>query len=231
MKAENDSSKVVVQTTPEPLEIDLKKTAVIMVDMQNAFISKGGMFDLNGIDISQFQKLIDPCARITSAARSKGVKVIHIRMAYNPDLSNIGSPDSPHWYKTSSVRIIREKPEMREKGLVDGTWGADVIAPMEPKDGDIIINKQTYNGFFGTNLDLTLKTHGIKYLIFIGGACNVCLGTTLTAAFFNGYFSTIVSDATYHSGPEYILKASLFSIEKHFGWVTDSEKLLDALSE
>lgn len=230
MKTKNDVQMLTIEAGPEPIEIELQRTAIIVVDMQNAFISKGGMFEIIGIDISVFQKLITPCSRIIEAARSRACKVIYIRMAYNPDLSDVGSPSTPNWYKTPSVRMIRENPELREKGLIDGSWGADIIPQLRPQDGDIIIRKQRYSGFFGTNLDLTLKSHGIKYLIFIGGACNVCLGTTLTDAFFNGYFSILVSDSTYHSGPDFCLTASVYTIENFFGWVADSEAVLKALS-
>jgi len=231
MKTEKGSEMLVIEAKPEPIEIDLQRAAIIVVDMQNAFISKGGMFDVSGIDVSAFQKFIEPCSRVIDAGRSRGCKVIYIKMAYNPDLSGIGSPSSPNWYKTLSVRFIREHPELKEKGLIDGTWGSEVVAQLKPQDGDIILNKLRYSAFVGTNLDIILKTYSIKYLAFVGGACNVCLGTTLTDALFCDYFPILVSDATFHAGPDYCREAALYTVENFFGWVTDSEEFVKALGK
>ena len=63
---------------PEPIDIDLQRTAVVVVDMQNAFISKGGMFDLRGFDVTPNQKIIEPIKKVCDAARNNGVKVIYI---------------------------------------------------------------------------------------------------------------------------------------------------------
>lgn len=229
MKGEKGSATLVIEAKPQPIEIELERTAIIAVDMQNAFMSKGGMFELSGVDVSAFQRVIEPCSRVINVARSRGCKVIYILMAYNPNLSDIGTPELPNWHKTLSVRLIREHPELKEKGAIDGTWGSDIIAQLKPQQGDIIVKKQRYSGFVGTNLDIILKTHRIKYLVFVGGACNVCLGTTLTDAFFHDYFPILVSDATFCSGPDYCLKATLHNVENFFGWVTESEQFVKAL--
>jgi nicotinamidase-related amidase len=69
-------------------------TAVIVVDMQNDFASKGGMFDRAGIDISGIQEAVDPTAKVLAAARKLGIKIIYLKMGYKPELSDLGAPNS-----------------------------------------------------------------------------------------------------------------------------------------
>src|SRR5512135_903476 len=101
---------MIVPADPEPVTIDLPKTAVIVVDMQNAFVSKGGYFDLLGYDLSTVQKIIEPCKKIISIARGKGTKIVYLQMGYSPDLSNAGSPVSPNWFKSRGLKMIHQHP-------------------------------------------------------------------------------------------------------------------------
>jgi ureidoacrylate peracid hydrolase len=110
-----------------------------------------------------------------------------------------------------------------------GTWGAEIIDELKPRAEDITIKKQRYDGFFGTNLDLTLRTLGIKYLFFIGTATNICVESTIRHAFFLDYFPILVSDAVSHLGPGITQQAAIFNIQSTFGWVTTSDNVLHAI--
>ena len=90
------------------MEIDLQRTAVIVIDMQHTFVSKGGKFDLRGEDISKTQTIIEPIKRITSTARAKGIHVIYVAHHHSPDFHDSGGPDSPNWYK-STITDYRER--------------------------------------------------------------------------------------------------------------------------
>jgi ureidoacrylate peracid hydrolase len=79
---------------PEAIMLDPAMTAVIVVDMQNDFGSKGGMFDRAGIDISGIQKAVGPTVKVLAAARKLGIKIIYLKMGYKPDLSDLGAPNS-----------------------------------------------------------------------------------------------------------------------------------------
>jgi hypothetical protein len=81
---------------PEPIAIDTAKTAVIVVDMQNDFGTKGGLLDLAGIDISGIRKAIDPTATVLASARQAGLKIIYLKMGFRPDLSDLGPEGSPN---------------------------------------------------------------------------------------------------------------------------------------
>src|SRR5438128_1165308 len=113
---------VTLATRPQPLDIDLRKTALVVVDMQNAFASKGGMFDLAGFDISGALPAIETHRRLLPAARQAGIKVIYLQMTYKPDLSDGGDPTSPNYQKELGLRMMRARPELRGKLLVENTW-------------------------------------------------------------------------------------------------------------
>ena len=229
MKKDGGMSEILIPAEPEPIHMDLLKTAVIVVDMQNAFVSKGGYFDLLGYDLSAVQKIIEPCRRIIGIARKMGSKIVYLQMGYSPDLSNAGSPDSPNWFKSKGLRMIRQHPELKEKLYLYGTWGGDIIEELKPRQGDVIIKKQKHDGFIETDLDITLKSLKIKHLVFVGTATNICVESTLRHAFSSGYFSILVSDAVSPIGPSLTQEATLFNVKSTFGWVTISENLLGAL--
>jgi ureidoacrylate peracid hydrolase len=224
-----DGKYMIVQAEPEPIEIDVLKTAVIIIDMQNTFVRRGGLFDLAGFDISATEKIIKPCQEIASTAREKGIKVIYTQMGYSPDLSDSGGPDSPLWHKSRGLPLLRQRPELKDKLYIYGTWGADIIEELEPKPGDIVIRKQKHDGFIGTNLDIVLGTYGVKYLVFIGTATNICVESTLRHAFFLQYFPILVSDAVSQMGPTSTQEATIFNVRSIFGWVTTTKKLLKAI--
>lgn len=221
--------EIIIPAEPEPISTDLLKTAVIVVDMQNAFVSKGGYFDLAGYDLSPTQKIIEPCKKIISIVREKGCKIVYLQMGVSPDFSDTGSPNSPNWFKSQGLRMIREHPELKEKLYVYGTWGTDIIKELEPQQRDILVKKQKHDGFIGTNLDIILGSLEIRYLIFVGTATNICVESTLRHAFSSGYFSILVSDAVSQIGPILTQEATLFNVKSTFGWVTTSENLLGAM--
>jgi len=218
-----------VQAEPEAIEIDISKTAVLVVDMQNAFVRRGGYLDLIGFDISATEKIIEPCREIVRAAREKGIKIIYLQMGYSPDLSDSGGPNSPAWYKSRGLTLIRQRPELKDKLYIYGTWGANIIEELEPQQGDIVIRKQKYDGFIGTNLDIVLRTYGVKHLLFMGTATNICVESTLRHAFSLQYFPILVSDAVSQMGPSSTQEATILNVRSTFGWVTTSENLLKAI--
>lgn len=220
---------VLLQAEPEPLNIDLARSAVVVVDMQNAFVSKGGMFDLWGYDISGCQRIIEPIKEITSTAQAKGIKVIYIAHRYSLDLREMGGPDSSHWHKSAKIVDYYEHPEWRDKLIIRSTWGADIIEELKPQEGDIVVEKPRFSAFFGTNLDIILKTFEIKYLVFVGVATNICVEASIRDAAYLDYFPILVSDATANTGPPFMQEATIFNVKHVYGWVTTTENIIKAL--
>jgi len=220
---------VMLETEPKPLEIDLQRTAVIVIDMQNAFVSKDGMLDLMGLDISPSLKAVETIGRITSSARARGIKVTYIAHVYSPDYKDSGGSDSPNWYKESSLHLGRDHPDWRDKLLFRGTWGSQIVEKLKPKKEDIFVEKRRYSAFWGTDLDIILKTLNIKFLVFTGVATNICVETSIRDSFNLGYFPILVSDGTAQAGEPFIQEATIYNIKLCFGWVTTTEKLIKAL--
>jgi len=218
-----------IEAQPDPIRGDILQTAILVVDMQNAFVRKGGYFDLVGHDISATQRIVEPCQKIINAAREKSIKIIYLQMGYSPDLSDKGPPESPYAYKAKVPILLRERPELKDKLYIYGTWGAQIIEELKPHQEDIVIKKQRYDGFVGTNLDIILRTLGIKYLIFVGTATNVCVESTLRRSFFLDYFPILISDAVSQKGPRMMQEATILNVQSTFGWVTDSIRLIKAI--
>ena len=104
---------VTLTTRPNQIDIDFEKTALVVVDMQNAFASKGGMFDLAGLDISGADKIVGVNRRLLDASRKANVKVIYLQMTYKPDLSDAGDPTSPNYHKELGMIMMRDRPELK----------------------------------------------------------------------------------------------------------------------
>src|SRR5205085_10705523 len=92
--SDSNPGSVRLGAKPESIAIDPAQTSVIVVDMENDFVSKGGMFDRAGVDISGAQKAIAPTAKVLAAARRTGLKIIYLKMGYRADLSDLGAADS-----------------------------------------------------------------------------------------------------------------------------------------
>jgi len=223
------TGKIVTEAQPEPIEIDFTKTVILVVDMQNAFVSDGGYFDATGIDISASKKIIQPCADLIAAARPRRVKIIYLKMGFNLDPAHLPQPQAPRFLKTKTPLLLQQHPELKNKLYICGTWGAEIIDALKPRPEDIVMWKYRHDGFIETNLDKTLKKMGIKFLLFVGTATNICVESTLRHAFFLDYFNLLVSDAVSPMGPGITQEATLMNVQSTFGWVTHSKNLLHAL--
>jgi nicotinamidase-related amidase len=162
------SQVITLAAQPEPVTIELAKTAVIVVDMQNDFGAAGGMFDRAGIDISLIQKAIGPTAKVLASARQAGIKIVYLKMAFQPDLSDLGSPDSPNRVRHLGFGVgqtVRAPNGTDSRLLIRDTWGTDIVSELAPQAGDLVIYKHRFSGFYQTDLDAILMELGVRYLI------------------------------------------------------------------
>jgi ureidoacrylate peracid hydrolase len=224
------SRRVTVNADPQPIVVDLARTAVLVVDMQNTFVHKGGYFDLVGLDITPIQGMIEPCKKIINAARATGIRIIYLQMGCSPDLSDKGPLDSPSSIKSRVLSMMKEHPEWKDKFYIYGTWGAEIIEELEPCEGDIVVKKQKHDGFIGTNLDIILRTLAAKFLFFVGIATNICVESTLRHAFSLDYFPVLISDAVSPMGSNITQEATILNVQSTFGWVAHTEDLLNAIN-
>jgi ureidoacrylate peracid hydrolase len=222
--------KVKLSARPEPITLDTDKTALVVVDIQNSFCKKGGVFDYIGaLDVTKVKRVIDNNKKIIEACRRKGIKVVYLRMGYRPDLSNAGGRESPNYYKELGLVAMRRHPELSGKFLITGTRDWEIIDELKPQPGDIIVDKHRYSGFVGTELDTILRTYNTKYLLFAGFATNVCIESTLRDAYFREYFPILINDACGNIGPEFTQEATIWNVTQIFGWVALSRDLVKIL--
>jgi ureidoacrylate peracid hydrolase len=221
---------VTFNARPEPVDVDLAHSAVVVVDMQNAFASKGGLLDLAGYDVSEpAAAVVSTIRSILQAARRKGVQIVYLQTGYKPDLSNGGGDASPNPRKETALCLMRARPELRGKLLVEGTWDFQIADELKPEPSDLVVLKTRYSGFAGTTLDSNLRVRGIRYLFFVGIATNVCVESTLRDAYFNEYWPILVTDGALQAGPPAAHEATIFNVESFFGWTVTAEQLRDQL--
>ena len=225
----DDPSARLLQAAPEPMLIRPSETALIIVDMQNAYASPGGYLDIAGFDISGAAPAILRIDEAARAARAVGMLVIFFQNGWDKDYVEAGGPGSPNWHKSNALKTMRKRPELMGTLLAKGGWDYELVEALPPQPGDIVVPKPRYSAFFNTNLDSILRARGIRTLVFTGVATNVCVESTLRDGFFLEYFGVVLHDATHHAGPDFIQKASLFNIENFFGWVSSTEEFTKAL--
>lgn len=227
---------VTLDAKPEPIRFDTARTAVIVVDMQNDFGSKGGMFDRAGIDISGIQKAVAPTAKVLASARRAGVKVIYLKMGYRPDLSDLGAPDSVN--RTRHLRLgvgqtVRAPDGRGSRILIRDTWNTDIVTELKPQAGDDILYKTRFSGFYETDLDARLKKAGIRHLIFTGCTTSICVDSTVRDAMFRDYLPILLADCMSepigYGLPRSNHDASLLATEVLLGWVSGSAQFVKAL--
>src|SRR6266576_2514818 len=180
---------------PEALDVDFAKSAIVLVDMQNAFASKGGMLDIAGADLADAPRVVRTIRDVIGTARSAGVPVVHLRMAYKADLSDAGGARSPNCHKELAMHMMRARPEYKGKLLTEGTWDAAIVDDLTPQSGDLVITT------------------------------NVCVESTLRDAYFLDYWPILLSDGTMPAGGPSVFEATLFNVESFFGWTVTSEEL------
>jgi nicotinamidase-related amidase len=144
--------------------------ALLVIDMLNDFVQKGAP-----LEVPQTRKILPALQRRVKEARRAGIPVIYVCDAHAPDdpeFSLMGWP--PH--------------------AVKGTEGAQVVAELAPQKEEKVIGKTSYSGFFGTELDDTLKRLGVKELVLTGCVTNICILYTAADAVMRGYRVHVPAD-------------------------------------
>ncbi|MBN8872315.1 MAG: pyrimidine utilization protein B [Rhodospirillales bacterium] len=221
---------VTLPARPEPITLRASETALIVVDMQNAYATKGGYLDLAGFDVSGAEAAIARIGETIAIARKAGLQVVFFQNGWDRDYVEAGGPGSPNWHKSNALKTMRKRPELQGTLLAKGGWDYALVDALQPQPGDLVVPKPRYSAFFNTALDSMLRARGIRTLVFTGIATNVCVESTLRDGFFLEYFGILLHEATHHAGPAYIQDATLFNVETFFGWVASVEDFRACLS-
>jgi ureidoacrylate peracid hydrolase len=228
---------LIVDAKPELINIEASKTALLVIDMQNDFGSPGGMFDRAGLDISMIQATVQPTSKVLAAARSTGIPIVYLKMGFRPDLSDLGTVDSPNRTRHLHFGVGQKvfAPDGTEgRILIRDTWNTDIVSELKPTTEDRIVYKHRFSGFFETELDAVLKRLGIKYLVITGCTTSVCVESTVRDAMFRDYSCVLLEDCMGepigNGLPRSNHEASLLTMQILFGWVSSSDEFVKALS-
>jgi ureidoacrylate peracid hydrolase len=224
------AAPLVLPARPEPVAFAPSQTALIVVDMQNAYASLGGYVDSAGFDISGAQGTIAQIGRAIAAARAAGILPVYLQNGWDAQYVEAGGPGSPNWYKSNALKTMRARPELAGRFLAKGGWDYELIPALAPQPSDIVVPKTRYSGFFNSALDSTLRARGIRNLVFTGIATNVCVESTLRDAFHLEYFSVLLEDATHELGGASIQAATVYNVETFFGWVSTVDAFCQAVA-
>ncbi len=159
--------------------IDPKKTAMIVVDMQNDFVASGATMETPAA-----RAVVPKLADALKICRDAGIKVIYTAHVHRRDGCDMGLFDDLH------------PPIAHREALVDGTPGVDIYADVAPAPGEHVIKKHRYSGFFGTDLDMILRERGVDIVIISGTTTENCCHATARDAMFRNYRVVFLSDAT-----------------------------------
>src|SRR5439155_3269534 len=159
--------------------IDPKKTAMIVVDMQNDFVASGA-----ALETPAARAVVPTIADALKICRDAGIKVIYTAHVHRRDGCDMGLFDDLH------------PPIANRAALVDGTPGVGIYSDVAPAPGEHVIKKHRYSGFIGTDLDMILREWGVDTVIISGTTTENCCHATARAATLSNYRGASMADAT-----------------------------------
>ncbi len=204
---------------PEKLgALDPRRTALLVIDMQNGFVSPKGSIARLGLPTDRTAAAVEPARSLVRAFRGAGAPVIFTQTVFRPDHADAG------------LQAERFPPLHALGHLVDGTWDAALADPLAPEPRDRVIRKTRFDAFLGTPLALELRALGTETLVVCGVATNVCVESTVWAAFDRGYRVVLAREATASYTRE-MEEASLATVGFMFARVAAVEEIAAALAE
>ena len=174
------------------MSLDPARTALLIQDLQNDVIAEGGAFADSGAPAhAASQNVVENVKGLAAAARAAGVPVIHV-----------------HYIVEAGARGLKlNAPLFRglaeAKAVVRGSWGAAPVDGLEPRAGDIVVEKMRMNAFYDTMLDTILRGCGIETIVITGAWTNFSVEHTARHGADAGYTVWIASDGTSTTGDEW----------------------------
>ncbi len=194
---------------------------LVVIDMQNGFVSKGGSYDKIGMNTSLYREIIPKIKDLIEFCRSMGIPVFYTEAV---------KEDSGIDILTNVHNIL---PKSRQERLkvpicIRGTWDGVTIDELKPKEKDPVIIKRRDSAFLDTDIRIMLQSQGINFLVFTGIDTSICVETSLREGFNLGYDVMIISDAT-ASGDRRHYETTLERVKDYYGLVMDTAKFKDAI--
>ena len=222
---------VEISAEPQRVVIDLARTAMIVIDMQNDFCHPDGWLASIGVDVTPARGPIAPLRTMLPVLRDAGVRVIWVNWGNRPDRLNL-SPSLLHVYKPTGegAGLGDPLPGRGAPVLERGSWAAAIVDELAPAPGDVQVAKYRMSGFWDTELDSILRNLGTTTLLFGGVNADQCVLCTLQDANFLGYDCVLFEDCAATTSPGFCWEATLYNVKQCFGFVTSSAVLRTALA-
>jgi nicotinamidase-related amidase len=169
--------------------VDPRHAALVVVDMQKDFCTPGGAFDRLGVDISMYPPMVPRLSRLLDGARAAGVLVIYVQMTVLPGRRS-ESPAQIRFNRRLHLASTGEPLGYTE----DGSVGQEIIAELAPAEGDVMVKKYRSSAFWGTNLDMLLRSNGVLSVVMSGCTTEGCVESSARDALFNDYYVVIAED-------------------------------------
>ncbi len=214
------------------LSVDLARSAVIVVDMQNDFCHPDGWLAHLGVDVTPARAPIAPLNVLLPKLRQCDVPVIWLNWGNRPDLLNI-PPNVMHIYKPQGegVGLGDPLPANGARVLERDSWAAAIVDELHVEPGDVHVAKHRFSGFQDTPLDSILRNLRVDTLFFTGVNADQCVLCTLQDATFLGYDCVLVEDCVATTSPDYCMQATLFNVNQCFGFIIQSGDIAAAMDE
>lgn len=216
--------------SPQNVRIDLSRTALVVIDMQNDFCHPDGWLASIGVDITPARAPVAPLLDLLPAVRKAGMPVIWLNWGNRPDRLNLG-PSTLHTYDMAGLGTGLGQPLKNGARVLElDSWAAAVIDELGNTSGDIHVAKYAMSGFWDTPLDAILRNLQITTLLFAGVNLDQCVLCTLQDASFRGYDCLLLEDCAATTSPEYCAQAALYNIRQCFGFSTMGRQLCERLA-
>jgi ureidoacrylate peracid hydrolase len=169
-------------------------TALLVVDMQNAFCHPEGTLGISGVDVQPAVAAIEPVRRLVEAARAAKVPVLWTQQEHFPvDASRARKRLASHTAKRKRVSAL------------SGSWDMAIVDELQhlANDPSFVVRKHRFGSFYETRLEQVLRMLGTEALLVCGTTANACVETTLREAYLRDYDVVAVTDAIAAVRPEW----------------------------
>jgi len=221
-----------LETDGQAVTFNLRRSALVVIDMQNDFCAEGGWSHHKGADLSIDRAPIAPLSKLLPVARAASMPVIWVNWGTRPDLLNL-APNLLQAFNPTGAGIGMGDPLPGSGShvLQKDSWSAAVVDELVQQPEDVRVDKHRVSGFWDTPLDSILRNLDVRTLFFAGVNIDQCVLCTLQDASFLGYGCILLSDCCATNSPEYCTQATLYNVQRCFGFVSDSGRLISSLEK
>jgi ureidoacrylate peracid hydrolase len=224
-----------IDAQPQCITLDIVRSVLVVVDMQNDFCHPRGWFGQKGINVKPMRKPIPAIAAILPIWRAAGGTVLWLNWGVRADCLNLPplvqfKGKGSGLQGADAVGYAECSPEDRGRSLVPGEWGAQVVDELSVAPSDITVYKHRLSGFWDNELDAILRMRATTTLLFAGVNTDRCVFSSLQDAGFLGYDCVLLEDACSTPSPAYVTRAIHFLVRQLHGFTAKSSELITALA-